>query len=229
MVDHSSLHLFCQNKYESNIVLVTDLLISIAAKINEVKLSPKYFNIRWTLFTAPLAAMALSVLIWFLAREYFTSRDELNKATFIIDSMHFTTYTEDRALGPDKTYRYFDITTREQYTIRLNDVLGEDKRDVIFANYSAGDTIEVLYTEHLMQGNLLSNPEEITINGHTIMSLEDNKRIILYLLTGVTIVVLLFLLVFVMAHRTYTKHLVKGDRIAAQKSKWKLIWRWLSE
>lgn len=167
-----------------------------------------------------MITLALFV-VWCWATVHFltSSKDDLNKATFILKEVRFGSETEERMIR-DKVSHYVDIEVKEQpYFIHLSDEFHMEAWDKIH-QYSAGDTLEVLYYDYLLQSTVLNNPSELNINGNSIFSYEDTQKEILWILTGVLTGTLIFGFFSFLLYRTYKQLMWEGDKAIYAQSKW---------
>jgi hypothetical protein len=195
-----------------------------------MRLSQKYFRIRLTLLIAPLATLFFVFFNYGIFKDYLTPKVELNKSELIIDRLYHNTYIEKRIFKSDIIHKCFDISIKDQpYFIRLSDNLHSDMWGELKENFSTGDTLRILYADHLFQDTILYNPNELKINNVTVISFTERKRINFFALLGITGMTLLFGFVSVIAYKTYKDELFNVDKILFKKSKWKLLGRWIGE
>lgn len=185
-----------------------------------MRLNPKYFHIRPALvFTSLLSVVLLVVWCWALVQHLTSRKDELNKATFILQEAHFRSETEEGWLR-DKVHHYVDIDLKDQpYAIRLSDEFHSDAWNKIH-EYASGDTIVVFYYAHLFHDSVLNNPSELNINGHSIISYEDTQKEISWVLTATLLGLSLLSLYAFLAYRTYRQLMWEGDKAVYAQSKW---------
>lgn len=196
-----------------------------------MKLSKKHFRIRLVLLITPMMVLMSIIFVFYIFTDEFIPKDKQEKGSFIIESIYSTTHIQERGgFKRDLKYENLEIELQNQpFIVVLSEESFTKEWRKIERNFSKGDTLEIIYVKDKLSDGTLYNPSEVKINRQTIISFAQTKKLNVYLLSFIVLIILLLSLVFKMAFNTYKADLMKSDQALSKKSKWKLIGRWLGE
>lgn len=196
-----------------------------------MKLSKNTFRIRLVLLITPMLGLMMLVFAYSFYKSDFIPKDKQEKGSFIIESIYSTTHIQERGgFKADLKNENLEIELQNQaFIVVLTEESFTKAWRIIERNFSKGDTLEIIYIKDKLSDGTLHNPSEVKINRQTIISFAQTKKLNVYLLSFIVLIILLLSLVFKMAYNTYKADLMESDQALRKKSKWKLIGRWLGE
>lgn len=175
--------------------------------------------------------LMMLVLAYSFYKSDFIPKDKQEKGSFIIENIYSTTHIQERGgFKRDLKYENLEIELQNQpFIVVLSEESFTKEWRKIERNFSKADTLEIIYIKDKLSDGTLYNPSEVKINRQTIISFAQTTKLNVYLLSFMILIILLLSLVFKMAYNTYKADLMKNDQALRNKSKWKLIGRWLGE
>ena len=157
----------------------------------------EYNKARRILFVGPIAILfLLFILLKFLLPDYFGKEKDLKADSGIIENILMDKYpTHERYVGT--VYKNcLDIALIEKtYIIRLSDDLNKKYWTAINDKLNIHKRIEVEFQDHLLNNNILNNPNKISIDGKVIIPYGYEKPFVGWAIIGfslITIVLIYF-------------------------------------
>jgi hypothetical protein len=152
----------------------------------------------------PLLIFALFAALFFLILpDYLVQKENLSVKEGTIEQIDEYEYF-DNDLIRDKTYDVVDIKLeKESVIIRLSDGLNEKYWKQINKKENIGKIINVLFFPRLKQGNLILNPQELTVDGLLILNFERSRKVQLWVMLGIVTLIILLSITEIVAIKSY--------------------------
>ena len=174
----------------------------------------------------PLLTLFIAFALFkFLIPDYFTELKDLHTDKGIIQDVYVNKYVKKRV-----SYHCVNIILRDKpYYIRLSDNVIENYWAAVINKNNIGKTIQLNYQRRLLHGNILHDPNQISIDNKIIVPFDSKHKSIGWSVIIFIAVIIGCVYTFYVALQTYKADFYVSDKETAQKSKWKLFSVWLTE
>jgi hypothetical protein len=171
----------------------------------------------------PFLGMGVLIFIFLFGSDLFIKKTDLNQLSGTIENITQYEYYDSEKIGRGpKTYDVLEIHTAN-YIVRLSDGFEKKFWDKIENHKNIGEILLIHYSQRLQIKNIIWNPEELIIGKTTILSINDQKTILIWITIGFSIFLCLVIFLEIWLVKTYKILYLRKDQMSDSPLIWEIV------